>query len=567
MTVNKKTVGAAVKLGVFTAVSVVVTAVLVAIMGHFGSGDKEYNAVFASASLLQKGDDVRVAGVLMGKVQDVEVYDDDKAKVTFTVGEDLPMTTASKVEIRYLNLVGDRYLTVLEGKPGARRLEDGATIPMSRTTPALNLTALYNGFAPLFSALEPKDINDLSMNLVKVLQGEGGTVESLMAHTASLTTAVADRDKLVGKVITNLNEVLGTVDSKHQQLTELHPGAAPLGGWPRRGPRPDRSVDRPRVQPHRVARGPADPGAAAGQVRHRGAAPAGQDPQPAGHVGGPQAGPARPARDAGGPDPHRHVRLLVQLLHLRGVGEHQAPGGAQGHRGAATAGLRPQAHQLPLDGEAVQPVRGLSDRQLARIGVISVVVALMAMAAALNLQKFPGLRGTGYEADFSDASGLHKGNMVQIAGIRVGRVSKIDLAGDHVVVHFTLDPGTEVGEDTAASIEVLNLLGEKFLDLEPAGSERLEAGATIPLDRTDSSYDIVKVFSKLSDTTERIDIPQLQQALTTVAGTMRRSSDEAKVTFDGLSRLSVAIASRDSRDPVAAPARQLRLAAAGRPQG
>lgn len=191
-------------------------------------------------------------------------------------------------------------------------------------------------------------------------------------------------------------------------------------------------------------------------------------------------------------------------------------------------------------------MRGLSDRQLARIGVISVVVALIAMAAALNLQKLPGLRGTGYEAEFSDASGLHKGNMVQVAGIPVGRVSGIDLAGDHVVVHFTLDPGTEVGSDTEASIEVLNLLGEKFLNLKPSGSEQLEAGATIPLARTDSSYDIVKVFTELSDTTERIDIPQLQQALTTVAGTMRRSSDEAKLTFDGLSRLSVAIASRDS---------------------
>ena len=191
-------------------------------------------------------------------------------------------------------------------------------------------------------------------------------------------------------------------------------------------------------------------------------------------------------------------------------------------------------------------MRGMSDRQLARIGVISIVVALIAMAAALNLQKLPGLRGTPYQAEFTDASGLHSGNMVQVAGIPVGRISSIDLAGDHVVVHFTLDPGTEVGNDTEASIEVLNLLGEKFLDLKPAGSQHLEAGATIPLDRTDSSYDIVKVFTELSDTTQRIDIPQLQQALTSVAGTMRRSSDEAKLTFDGLSRLSVAIASRDS---------------------
>ena len=157
----------------------------------------------------------------MGKVKGVEIVDADRAKVDFTVAEDLPMTEASQAEIRYLNLVGDRYLAIEEGKPGASALEPGATIPMSRTTPALNLTALYNGFAPLFSALDPAEVNDLSLNLVKVLQGEGGTVESLMQETASLTTAIANRDELVGQTISNLDELLGTVDSRHEQLTQL----------------------------------------------------------------------------------------------------------------------------------------------------------------------------------------------------------------------------------------------------------------------------------------------------------------------------------------------------------
>ncbi len=222
MTVSKKTISSGAKLIVFTAVSLLVTGTLVAIMGRFGSGETvEYSAIFKSASLVQKGDDVRVAGVVMGKVQDVEIYKSDAAKVTFSLEKAVPITDTSSVEIRYLNLVGDRYVTVVEGKPGGDRLKDGATIPEERTKPALNLTALYNGFAPLFSALEPKDINDLSLNIIKVLQGEGGTVESLMAHTASLTNAVADRDKLVGEVISNLNETLGTVDSRHKELTVL----------------------------------------------------------------------------------------------------------------------------------------------------------------------------------------------------------------------------------------------------------------------------------------------------------------------------------------------------------
>lgn len=219
---KRHTLAAAVKLAIFSVVAVVVTATLVAIMGRFGSGETEdYTAIFASASLLQKGDDVRVAGVVMGKVKEVEVYQDDRARVRFSVAKDLTLTTASRAEIRYLNLVGDRYLTVLQGKPGAQPIKAGATIPITNTTPALNLTALYNGFAPLFSALDPEDINQLSLNLIKVLQGEGGTVEGLLRHTASLTNAIADRDELVGQVVTNLDELLATVDGRHQELTTL----------------------------------------------------------------------------------------------------------------------------------------------------------------------------------------------------------------------------------------------------------------------------------------------------------------------------------------------------------
>jgi phospholipid/cholesterol/gamma-HCH transport system substrate-binding protein len=136
--------------------------------------------------------------------------------------------------------------------------------------------------------------------------------------------------------------------------------------------------------------------------------------------------------------------------------------------------------------------------------------------------------------------------MVQIAGVRVGRVSSIDLAGNHVVVNFSIDSGQQIGNATSASIDVLNLLGEKFLNLHPSGSSHLAAGATIPLQRTDSSYDIVKVFTKLSQTTQRTNIPRLQQALDTVSTTMSRSSGPAKATFSGLSRLSESIASRDT---------------------
>ncbi len=222
MTWSHTTTVATGKLAVFTVVSLIMTGGLVAIMGKIGSGPtNEYTAIFDNASMLQSGDDVRVAGVVLGSVESVEIRDTSDAQVKFTVAEDLPLTTESRVEVRYLNLVGDRYVSVTEGKRGGSPLKDGATIETDRTSPALNLTALFNGFAPLFNALEPAQVNELSLNLVKVLQGEGGTIESLMRHTASLTSAIADRDQLVGDVIVNLEQTLGTVDSRQQQLTDL----------------------------------------------------------------------------------------------------------------------------------------------------------------------------------------------------------------------------------------------------------------------------------------------------------------------------------------------------------
>jgi phospholipid/cholesterol/gamma-HCH transport system substrate-binding protein len=226
---NTVTTLAAVKLGIFTIVSVLVTGLLAVIMGHLGFGARtEYKALFSSASELKKGDDVRVAGVSVGEVENVALAGRDHAVVTFKVDSAVPMTTASGAEVRYLNLVGDRYLALSQGTPGAPRLQPDATIPMSRTTPALNLTELFNGFQPLFQALTPKDVNDLALNLVRVLQGEGGTVQSLLAHTASLTNTLADRDQLIGEVVRNLSGTVQTVDAHHRQLEDL---LVQLRGW------------------------------------------------------------------------------------------------------------------------------------------------------------------------------------------------------------------------------------------------------------------------------------------------------------------------------------------------
>ena len=219
---NTVTVVAAVKLGIFVLVSLLVTGVLAAIMGSFGFGSQtEYKAMFSSASLLVKGDDVRVAGVSVGEVKKVEIKDRNTAEITFKVKSDVPVTDTSRAEIRFLNLVGARYMALDQGASEGRKLSAGSTIPLARTEPALNLTELFNGFQPLFQALQPDEVNQLSLNLVKVLQGEGGTIGSLMSNTASLTGTLADRDQLIGDVVNNLSSMLETVDDRHEQLSSL----------------------------------------------------------------------------------------------------------------------------------------------------------------------------------------------------------------------------------------------------------------------------------------------------------------------------------------------------------
>jgi len=152
-----------------------------------------------------------------------------------------------------------------------------------------------------------------------------------------------------------------------------------------------------------------------------------------------------------------------------------------------------------------------------------------------------------YRAEFADASGLHRGNIVQVGGIRVGRVKDVTLDRDTVVVTFEVDRGVAFGTESTASIEVLNLLGEKYLDLTPAGPGQLSEDDPIPVERTESAYDIVGVFGDLTTTTERIDTGQLKQALNVIADTMNQAGPEIHASFDGISRLSRTIASRDEQ--------------------
>ena len=154
-------------------------------------------------------------------MEKVEVHDRTLARVTISVDKERRLSESTKAAVRYRNLVGQRYIALVEGAGASTPLKAGATIPLDQTTPALDLTVLFNGFKPLFTALSPKDINEFSFEIIQTLQGEGSSINSLLAHTASLTSTLADRDAVIGRTLDNLNSVLGTVDQRDQKLSEL----------------------------------------------------------------------------------------------------------------------------------------------------------------------------------------------------------------------------------------------------------------------------------------------------------------------------------------------------------
>ncbi|RNM16558.1 MCE family protein [Nocardioides pocheonensis] len=219
---DKKTRGDFTKLMIFIVVTTLATGVLVVLIGNLNfEKSRTYRAIFSDATGVVKGDDIRVAGVKVGSVKKVEIVDRTRARVTFTVRNATAVTRSSTATIRYRNLVGQRYIAVSQGVGDTSRLPADATIPLSRTQPALDLTVLFNGFKPLFAALSPADINKLSYEMIQVFQGEGGNLQALLQSTGSVTQTLADRDQLIGDVITNLNTVLETVGNRDQQLSDL----------------------------------------------------------------------------------------------------------------------------------------------------------------------------------------------------------------------------------------------------------------------------------------------------------------------------------------------------------
>jgi phospholipid/cholesterol/gamma-HCH transport system substrate-binding protein len=212
-----------IKLIAFLLVTSAATYVLAATIANTSFGSTQtYKADFTSAQGLNVGDDVRIAGVRVGTVSSISIVRHDVAEVSFTVEKSRPLPASAQVKLRYRNLVGQRYLDVSQGAGDTNKMQDpDQAIPTSRTTPPVDLTILFAGFKPLFEGLDADQINKLSGAIISTLQGEGGSLQSLFTVVADLTNHLADRDKLIGDVITNLNKVLDTIGRRDTELSNL----------------------------------------------------------------------------------------------------------------------------------------------------------------------------------------------------------------------------------------------------------------------------------------------------------------------------------------------------------
>jgi phospholipid/cholesterol/gamma-HCH transport system substrate-binding protein len=188
------------------------------------------------------------------------------------------------------------------------------------------------------------------------------------------------------------------------------------------------------------------------------------------------------------------------------------------------------------------------ERNPVKIGAVSIAVIALIVLAAFKADSLPLIGGgTAYSADFSEAGGLKAGDAVRIAGVRVGKVAKIGLDDGHVKVDFKVKSDSPFGTQTRAAIKVQTLLGQMYLELQPAGGGQLARGSEIPVTRTSSPYDVVQAFTGLADTAGQIDTDQLAHALTTIADLTRTTPKSFQAALTGVAALSKNVAAKDQR--------------------
>ncbi|HWU22864.1 MAG TPA: MCE family protein [Nocardioides sp.] len=189
-----------------------------------------------------------------------------------------------------------------------------------------------------------------------------------------------------------------------------------------------------------------------------------------------------------------------------------------------------------------------SPGSLAVRGILGTLVIVLVVLASLNLNKLPLIGNNDViHLEFAEAGGLKAGDVVLVSGAQVGKIRSIRIEGTHVVADAVItDSKLRLGDETTAAIITITLLGRAGVQLVPAGTGDLEAGDTIPVERTSSPYDITSALNELTVKTSAIDKSQLTAALRQLSTTLDTSQSSVGPALRGIVSLSSAISSNDA---------------------
>jgi phospholipid/cholesterol/gamma-HCH transport system substrate-binding protein len=188
----------------------------------------------------------------------------------------------------------------------------------------------------------------------------------------------------------------------------------------------------------------------------------------------------------------------------------------------------------------------MRQRNPVRLGIVGLLVLAVIGLLVYFSDDLPFIGGgTSYAADFTESGGLAAGNEVRIAGVKVGTVSGVELAGNHVRVVFKVR-GAWIGDASTAAVKIKTLLGDKYLSIDPLGPNEQNPDKDIPLNRTVAPYDVQEALGSLASTVGQVDTKQLAQSFEAISGTFADTPPQLHAALTGLASLSETIASRDN---------------------
>ncbi|MFN8071693.1 MAG: MlaD family protein [Mycobacterium sp.] len=214
---------AAIGLALFLVVTSVMTWLVYATLQRQVTGETtEYAAEFTDVFGLREGDDVRMAGVRVGRVSKIELGGEpgnSRARVDFALQNDQKIMANTEAAILYQNIVGQRYLDLRLGQNGeSTQLPAGSVIPVARTIPSFDVGVVLNGYEPLFATIDPKAADQISKAAVEALSGDTTAWATLVDKSGKLTETIAGRDELLGDMITGMDRLFGTLANQNGNL-------------------------------------------------------------------------------------------------------------------------------------------------------------------------------------------------------------------------------------------------------------------------------------------------------------------------------------------------------------